>query len=160
MIHVMLTYLKHLGFPDLHQEVVRKSRFLLVQQGMDLAHSSRHVAYRFIDTITPFLKRNLYEPQDSSIKAWNSHLRAIFEKGLKLSLYGLLLDTEVRYRWPGFNESFDRNTMKIVGITRTGDNARVRISCFPAIVTAKSTGSHTDVGSRNKPIHKARVLLR
>ena len=99
--------------PELHEQFLRESRQIFVNDHVDPKPYASSLAFRLIDTLTPFLKINLKlnNFDEMSMTKWNQRLLEIFKSAIRFSLQVSMLNIDSEFRWPKFDDRFDISTM-------------------------------------------------
>lgn len=143
--------------PELHEQLLRQSKQVLINEKLDLEPYVSSLAFRLIDTLTPFLKGNLCTVDEKSITKWNQCIPSIFDRALRLALQATLLETAIEYQWPKFNDRFDSVTMKADDLLLSHSEGAVQTVFFPSLQHKR--GSSSQCEGLQKPILRARVRL-
>ena len=143
--------------PELHEQFIRQSKLTLVNERIKLGPYASRLAFRFMDTMTPFIKENLVLPDEQCITKWNRCLPGIFEGALRLTLQASLLEDSIEYVWPRIHERFDPKTMKSTDLVAPRGERIVQAVFFPSVHREAAMKSQDEGGRR--PILRALVQV-
>lgn len=144
--------------PQLHKQILRQSKQILVNERLKLEPYIPCLTYRLVDTLAPFLRTHLAKIDEKSLIDWNNSLARIFDEALRLASQASLLETEIEYRWPKFDEKYNRTKMELNGLTTPQEDQRVKAVFFP-LIQSKGASSGEPDDSSPRPILRARVQL-
>lgn len=144
--------------PQLHKQILRQSKHILVNERLKLEPYIPCLTYRLVDALAPFLKTHLANIDENSLTNWNNSLAKIFDEALRLASQASLLETEIEYRWPKLDEKYNRTKMELAGVMTPQKDQRVKAVFFP-LVQSKGASSGEPDDSSPRPILRARVAL-
>lgn len=144
-------------YPALHEQILRKSRHIYINEMLDLKVFVAELSDRLSGALRPFLITNLATADSESLMAWRNNLDKIFHAALRLKVQ-VMLGNQQFFKWPRAGECFNHTTMR----TEDGANAdnlrKVHLTLFPALVEKLDMGTIQD-RSKERIIFPAVVIL-
>ena len=145
-------------YPELHEQILRKSRHIFVNEILDLSAFVAELSDRLNGVLRPFLIANLAALSSENLRTWHNDLDKIFLTALRLKVQVMLGNRQYSFLWPRAGEDFNHTTMKTEDKINAEDVAKVRLTFFPALIERLEMGTIED-RSKERIIFPAVVIL-
>lgn len=145
-------------YPELHEQILRKSKYIFVNERLDLNVFVAELSDRLNGALRPFLGTNLSTINSETHTEWRNNLDKIFLSALRLKAKVMLGTQQFSFVWPRAEETFNFTTMRTENRINTGTVGKVHMALFPALVQNLDTGIVQD-RSKERIIFPAFVIL-
>ncbi|KAL8711154.1 MAG: hypothetical protein Q9220_004299 [cf. Caloplaca sp. 1 TL-2023] len=126
------------AYPEFHEHLVLKSKFLFVQQKFRPERFATELACRLSSALKAFLDENLWIWGPEAVNDWIEDLKKVFTAALRLKAQTSLEAEQFIYRWPRANDPMDNGLMEIHRDSpNTDPRDLVHFALFPALLRVK-----------------------
>ena len=142
--------------PELHEQVLRESTNIFINQHLDIGRVAPGLARDFNDAMSTFLKHNGFPTTGQVCMRWLHNLEAIFVAAVEFQAQVISKGPSYSFYWPRTDYLYDPETMTSTEVREKNDQEKVQMALFPALIRKMGDGIY---GGGRQTVLQAPVIL-